>query len=66
MKLIITFPRDIAAFVIQVVDARGEQLSALETTDMFILMREVQMQLLRMRHLARGKVFETKQPRSGA
>ena len=60
MKLILTYEPVLGAFVVRVVTAQGEQLSALETADPVILLREVHTQLLRMRHLASGKVFGTK------
>lgn len=66
MKLILTYHTSPDVFVVQALDGQGQQLSAMETSDLALTLKEVHQQLLRMRHLAKGKVFETKQPRSCA
>ena len=65
MKLLLTFDRHTGAFVLTQL-REGVVVQALETVDLFVVEQEVHRALLLMRHLARGKTYETPQPRSCA
>lgn len=65
MKLVLTFDRHTGAFVLSQLQD-GVVLSAFETVDLFVLEKEIHLQLLRMRHLAQGKTFGSASSRSHA
>lgn len=66
MKVLLTYRSDPGVFVVQTCSPAGEPLATTETSDLAVTLREVHQQLIRLRHLARGKTFAVKQGRSDA
>lgn len=65
MTLTLTFDDPPGVFVLTVME-QGQHVTSTSSMDLAFIQQEVRHQLTRMRHLAQGKTFETKQARSDA
>lgn len=65
MTLTLTFDDPPGVFVLTVTE-QGRRITSTSSTDLAFIQQEVRLHLTRMRHLAQGKTFETKQARSDA